>query len=70
MARAKRKRKNKFAGAYDIYLTKNSVAVRKLSTTQIKSGVYRVYDNTKYYPKTRSNLNQAHQICGHIRYGR
>ena len=59
MAKAKRKKRNKFAGADDIYLTDHKVAVRKVSTIYDKFGNYRMYDKTRYYPKTRENLNQA-----------
>ena len=64
------RKRNKFAGADDIYLTKKSVAVRKIATTQDKYGNYRMYDNTKYYPKTKSNINLARKVVGNIRYGR
>lgn len=64
------RKRNKFAGADDIYLTKKSVAVRKIATKLDKHGNYRKYDNTKYYPKTKSNINLARKVVGNIRYGR
>lgn len=67
MPKAKR---NKFAGADDIYLTKNSIAVRRVLTRKVGDGVYRVTDKTKYYPKTSSNLRSAGNIVGKIRHGR
>ena len=65
----KRKR-NKFAGADDIYLTRKNIAVRKVSTRNLGNGNYRVTDKTIYYPKTRKNLNQANSIFGKLRFGR
>lgn len=61
---------NRFAGADDIYLTKNSIAVRKVSTYYDKNGKFHLTDNTKYYKKTAKNLSSAKSIYGYIRNGR
>ena len=65
-----RKKRNKFAGVDDIYLTKNSIAVRHISSWFDRQGRYKMSDKTKYYKKTAKNLKQAHDIHGRIRYGR
>ncbi len=54
-------------GADDIYLTKNKIAIRKVSTTNFP---YKFQDKTKYYSKSKKNLAIAHKVYGHIRYGR
>ena len=61
---------NRFAGADDIYLTKNCIAVRNVSTYQDKNGKFHMTNKTKYYKKTAKNLARAKSIHGHIRYGR
>ena len=62
-------RMNRFIGD-DIYLTDKSIAVRRVSTTQDKHGNYRMYDKTKYYPKTKSNLAEIKRMYGYVRKGR
>lgn len=57
----------RFHGADDIYLTSNSIAVRK-----VKSGRDgRVCeDKTVYYPKTAKQIKKAEAIHGRLRNGR
>ena len=62
--------KKKFLGADDIYLTQNSIAVRRISSYQDRNGKYHLVDKTKYYKKNQKNLKTASSIYGHIRYGR
>ena len=57
-------------GADDIYLTKNSIAVRRISTYVDKRGKYHLEDKTKYYKKTSKNLECAQKKFGFIRNGR
>ena len=58
------------AGADDIYLTKNSIAVRKVRTVRGKSGITRLEDSTRYFPKTEQNIKNATSIFGRLRIGR
>lgn len=62
--------RNKFAGADDIYLTKNRIARRDISSWFDKNGRYHMSDKTRYFKKTPSNLKEAELIAGHLRYGR
>ena len=62
--------KNKFAGADDIYLTNNKIAVRNVSSWHDKFGKFHMSDKTKYYKKTKSNLDDARKIVGSLRFGR
>ena len=61
---------NRFAGADDVYLTENSIAVRRVSTTKSRSGKAVYKDNTTYVPKTEANLKKAKNIFGYLRFGR
>lgn len=63
-------KKNVFSGVDDVYLTKNSIAVRKVSGKFDNKGNYSYNDNTKYYPKTKENMNMARSVHGKIRIGR
>ena len=63
-------KRNKFAGADDIYLTKKNIAVRKISTWYDKKGKFMMNDVTKYYPKTKRHLDLANSIYGYVRKGR
>ena len=64
------RRKNKFAYADDIYFTKKSIAVRKIYNTISKNGISRLVDKTRYYPKSKRNINQALRVYGQIKNGR
>lgn len=44
-------RVNRFAGADDIYLTKNSIAVRNVSTYQDKNGKFHMTDKQNIIKK-------------------
>lgn len=63
-------KRNKFYGADDIYLTKRSIAVRRVSTVRSKSGRAVLKDKTTYIPRTERNLRQAKSIYGYLRNGR
>ena len=65
-----RKRRNRFAGADDVYLTQKSIAVRRVSTVKGRNGRARLIDNTTYVPKTEANLRRAKGIFGYLRFGR
>ena len=62
--------RNKFAGADDIYLTKNSIAVRRVSTYRTRKGEQVYSDKTKYFKRTKNNLIQASSLYGRLRFGR
>ena len=53
---AYRRKRSKFAGADDIYLTGKSIAVRRVYTYSDKNGRQRLSDKTRYYPKTAKNI--------------
>lgn len=65
-----KRRRNKFAGVDDIYLTRKNIAVCHLTPTIGSYGRTAYCYKTKYYPKTRKNLAVAKRIHGSIRYGR
>ena len=67
---AYRRKRSKFAGADDIYLTGKSIAVRRVHTYTDRKGIQRLSDKTRYYPKTVKNIKQARSVFGNIRYGR
>lgn len=56
------KKKNIFAGADDVYLTKNFIAVKNVSTFKNK-----LSEKTIYVPKTKSNIDLARKTFGGIR---
>ena len=60
-------RKNKFYGADDIYLTKKSICVTKISSSS-KNGVFTLSEVRRYYPKTFKNLKLASSVHGQIKY--
>lgn len=66
----KAKRPNPFAGADDIYVTKNKIAVTKTKKTSAKRGYTRT-TQTKYYAQNDSNLKQLKAAQGDtVRKGR
>ncbi len=65
-----KKSRNVFTGADDIYQTRSSIAVRRVSSRIAKDGTAQLRDKTKYYPKTTEKMNQAKQVFGPIRWGR
>ena len=62
--------RNVFAGADDVYLTKESIAVRRIDTSKGRNGRAKTTDRTRYIPKTAANLNKVKKIFGYIRTGR
>ena len=62
--------RNMFAGADDVYLTENSIAVRRISTEKSRNGRAVLKDKTVYVPKTDKNLDKARDIFGFLRFGR
>ena len=62
--------RNMFAGADDVYLTENSIAVRRISTKKGRNGRAVLKDKTAYVPKTDKNLDEARGIFGFLRFGR
>ena len=68
--RSSERSRNVFAGADDIYLTDNSIAVRRISTAPGRNGRAVTKDRTTYLPKTDKNLNKAKSIFGYLRKGR
>ncbi len=65
-----RLKKRDLVGADDIYETKNSIAVRRVSTKRGRDGSYSVSDKTTYYPKTEEVKSKVRSIYGRIRFGR
>lgn len=64
------KKKNvSFFGAYDVYLTRKNIAVRRVSTKS-DNGVMVFKDTTRYYPRTKSNMVSLSRTYGRVRYGR
>ena len=61
---------NVFAGADDVYVTENSIAVRRISTEKGRNGRAVLKDKTTYVPKTDKNLDKARGIFGFLRFGR
>ena len=57
-------------GADDVYLTERSIAVRRVSQSFGKNGLWKMTDKTTYYPKTKENLSRAYKVLGRIRTGR
>ena len=62
--------RNMFAGADDVYVTENSIAVRRISTEKGRNGRAVLKDKTTYVPKTDKNLDKARGIFGFLRFGR
>lgn len=63
-------RPNPFAGAEDIYVTKNKIAVTKTKKTSAKRG-YAKTTQTKYYEQNDSNLKLLKSAQGDtVRVGR
>ena len=54
-------------GADDVYLTDESIAVRRIRSG--KSGRI-ISDKTTYYPRTRENMKSARDMFGALRKGR
>lgn len=67
---AKKKKRNVFAGADDVYLTKKFIAVRRINTYRGKNGKAKLSDKTRYYKRTTKNMSLAKRIFGNIRFGR
>lgn len=67
---SKKTKKNIFAGADDVYLTKNHVAVRNVETTYGKNGELVLTDTTTYHKKTKRNMDLLAKTHGKVRYGR
>ena len=70
MAKTRKKQRNVFAGADDVYLTKKHIAVRKINTYRTKDGKAKYSDKTKYYKRTTKNMNLVQRIFGRVRFGR
>ena len=66
---SKRKR-NVFAGADDVYLTKKFIAVRDISTRFNKNGKMTFVDKTKYLKRTAKNMQLLKKTQGNVRFGR
>lgn len=65
---AKRRGKDRFYGADDIWITpKGNLAVKRIKSYIDKRGYYRLYTKTNYYPGNFTNLKQANSVFGHIR---
>ena len=62
--------RNKFAGADDVYTTKNKIAIRRIKSTIDKTGNITLTDTTRYIPKTDANLKAARAVHCRIRQGR
>lgn len=63
-------RQNPFAGADDVYLTKNKIAVTKTTNTKSKRGFSKV-TKTKYYAQNESNVRALKAAKGDtVRVGR
>lgn len=63
-------RPNPFKGANDVYLTKNKIAVTRMTTKPTKRG-YELTKKVKYYTKNDRNLKQLKSTVGDVvRVGR
>ena len=67
---AKSRNHNIFAGADDVYLTKNCIALRKINSGFSKSGYMTYSDKTRYYKRTAKNMQLLKQTQGYVRFGR
>lgn len=67
---AKSRNRNMFAGADDVYLTKNFIAVRKVNSGFTKSGRLIYSDKTRYYKRSTKNMQLLQKTHGHVRFGR
>ena len=67
---SKKTKKNIFAGADDVYLTKNHVAVRTVATDYGKNGEIVYMDKTTYHKRTKKNMDLLAKTHGKVRYGR
>lgn len=66
-----KKKRNKFAGANSIWITKrNQIAVKKVSTHRDKSGSFRLNEVTRYYKPTKANIDEAKRLFGSLLYKR
>lgn len=66
----KNKCRNMFAGADDVYLTKNFIAVRKVNSGFTKSGRLIYSDKTRYYKRSAKNMQLLKKTHGYVRFGR
>ena len=67
---SKNKSRNIFAGADDIYLTKNFIAVRKVNSGLTKSSRLIYSDKTRYYKRSAKNMQLLKKTKGQVRFGR
>lgn len=67
---AKSRRRNIFAGADDIYLTKNYIAVRRLNSRFTRSGRMTSSDKTRYFKRSAKNMQLLKKTQGYVRFGR
>ena len=66
----KRRKRNIFAGADDVYLTSKHIAVRTVSTRYTKAGKRIFTDKTKYHKRTQKNMTLLKNTLGRVRFGR
>ena len=67
---AKYSTKNIFKGADDVYLTKKSIAVRRVSSSRKADGTFLLQDKTRYYKKNARNMKLLKSTYGRVRFGR
>lgn len=67
---ARKRKRNIFSGADDVYLTEKHIAVRKINTRYTKSGKMVFTDKTKYHKRTAKNMQLLKKTQGYVRFGR